>query len=103
MLVIDKASGDKTVTLRVGESFQIRLPENPATGFRWRLQSDGSPALRLVEDAFQAEASGHGSGGLRNWTFLVDDPTDTVLRFELKRSWQPAAVDSFHVVISAHN
>jgi inhibitor of cysteine peptidase len=99
MLVIDQSRNDSVAEIRVGETVRIQLSENPTTGFRWRLQADGAPALRLIQDTFEASGSAPGSGGSRCWTFAADHPGSIELRMELQRSWQPQPVRSFGITL----
>ena len=50
MLVIDQTQNGSAVETSVGDSFQLKLAENPTTGYRWQLLTDVAPALRLVQE-----------------------------------------------------
>lgn len=100
MLVIDQTRNNNAIEISVGETFRVQLSENPTTGYRWHLQTDGAPALRLVQDSFEASRSAPGGGGLRCWSFAADHPGSIELRMELRRSWQPQPVNSFGVTVS---
>lgn len=69
-LQLGEADAGREIELTVGESFTLALAENPTTGFRWQVQSDGGPACELVSDEFEPPAEGaHGRGGLHHWQF----------------------------------
>jgi inhibitor of cysteine peptidase len=99
MLLIGQKQNGGTIEVPVGESFQIQLSENPTTGYRWHLQADGSPALHLLQDTFQAPPDRYGGGGARHWTFAADRPGLVTVRYELRRSWEPAAVETFSLTV----
>jgi hypothetical protein len=50
MQAISESFDGKTVDLSVGQVIELRLKENPTTGFRWQLRRDGTPACRITED-----------------------------------------------------
>jgi inhibitor of cysteine peptidase len=99
MLVVTKNQNKETVVVGVGDMFRVELPENPTTGYRWHVASSIGAAIRLIDDSFQASSRLSGSGGLRNWTFSADHAAIVQLDMQLKRSWQPQAVDTFSVTI----
>jgi inhibitor of cysteine peptidase len=70
MLQLDESDNEREIELHVGEEFEIRLPENPTTGFRWRLASNGEPACILESNFFEtADHSPPGRGGSHYWRF----------------------------------
>ena len=69
MLYLDETYNEREIELRVGEEFEIRLPENPTTGFRWRLVSNGEPVCVLQSDFFEPSDSTPGRGGSHSWRF----------------------------------
>jgi inhibitor of cysteine peptidase len=99
MLVIDQARNNGAAEASVGDTFRVQLSENPTTGYRWHLQSVGYSVLRVIDDSFEASAGGSGVGGIRRWIFVADHLGLMVLKMELRRSWQPQAVDTFSVTI----
>jgi predicted secreted protein len=58
----------KTVSVNLGDTFLVKLPENPATGHAWDIKlSDG---LTLLSDTYKsADQSGMkvGVGGTHTW------------------------------------
>jgi len=100
MLIIDQTRNNGSADLFVGDSFRVQLSENPTTGYRWQLRSDGAPTLRLVRDSFEAPGSPPGSGGMRYWIFAAASAGSVALNIELRRSWQPQAISTFDVTVS---
>jgi predicted secreted protein len=99
MLVIDQSRNNGTADLSVGDSLRVQLSENPTTGYRWHLQSDGAPALRLVEDSMESPGSRPGAAGTRYWMFTAVAAGSVALRIELRRSWQPESIGTFEVKV----
>ena len=100
MLVIDQTQNGSAVETSVGDSFQLKLAENPTTGYRWQLRTDVAPALRLVQESFEASGSAPGGAGARCWSFAADHPGSIEIRLELRRSWQPQPANSFGVTVN---
>ena len=69
MLYLDESYNEREVELHVGEGFEICLPENPTTGFRWRLVSNGEPVCILQNDFFEPSDRTPGRGGRHYWRF----------------------------------
>lgn len=92
------------VSLRQGETFQTHLPENPTTGYRWRLDEWDSVLLEAVRDEYRPLGiPAVGAGGEHIWEFVAHAPGTVHLRFHSARSWEnaePAKSFSLHVVIS---
>lgn len=40
VLVLTRADNNRTAELRVGERLEVRLPENPTTGFSWAVDEN---------------------------------------------------------------
>ena len=67
---LDKSADGREIEVAVGDEFDITLDENPTTGFRWRVTSDGSPACALARDEFNAPNEARpGQGGSHTWQF----------------------------------
>ena len=69
MLQVDESGNNTEVVLALKQAMEIALPENPTTGFRWELKTDGQPACVLESETFDAPAGGVGKGGVRRWRF----------------------------------
>jgi inhibitor of cysteine peptidase len=99
VLQIDQSSNGGEVEVGLGESFEVRLPENPTTGYRWRLRDSAGPALEVQEDSFQPFSNRIGAGGTRRWRIMATREGVARLEMDCKRSSGQHAVDSFAVTV----
>jgi len=74
-------------SVQVGDRAEVRLPENPTTGYRWQIPSDES-RLRLVEDRFEGPQSPRGAGGVRVLVFEAVRAGQVGLHLMKSRSWE---------------
>jgi inhibitor of cysteine peptidase len=84
-----------TARIHSRDIITLRLPENPATGYRWNITAD-SGLLTLDDTYIYADPSGKmtGEGGVR---FLTLEPTTTGtehLSAVYKRSWEDNTGDN---------
>ena len=96
--------GDKgsTVTVSVGTAIEIRLPENPTTGYKWELVPIiGLPAL--TSDKYVLQGKSVGAGGERCFTITPLGFGHAEIRLFHRRAWEPpeASTESFGVLIIA--
>ena len=66
---VDENSNGAIVELTVGEVLEIQLAENRTTGFRWHVQTDGTPVCQPVDDRFESPSGPPGRGGTHTWQF----------------------------------
>jgi predicted secreted protein len=50
MISVDQNFNGQTVDLPVGQVMELRLAENPTTGYRWTFVRDGKPVCVVVAD-----------------------------------------------------
>ena len=98
VIVVDQTHSGQTLDLPVGQVMELRLAENPTTGYRWTFVADGAPACVVVGDRFEASRTGPpGQGGEHScgrsrarWSGECD------IAMQYGRSFQPdAAANSF--------
>ena len=82
-----EADNGQRAQIAAGESFEMSLPENPATGFHWKVISGGEPVCSLTNDRFEP-ASGVGGQGIHHWRFRAREPGTGEIHFALQRSWE---------------
>jgi inhibitor of cysteine peptidase len=91
MQTVDEGDDGRQIDLSLGEVLEIRLPENPTTGFRWHLAADGSPASVLAGDSFEAGGQRPGQGGRHVWRFRAATPGESAIELHYARPWQRGA------------
>jgi inhibitor of cysteine peptidase len=81
------------VELRQNETFEVRLPGNPTTGYRWVLV-DPVPPFVLVRGVarFEPDAPGlMGSPGQERWEMSAIGAGEGPLQFEYRRAGDSAS------------
>src|SRR4051812_7042368 len=69
-LTLNRAHDGRIVEVKFGDRVTVRLPETPATGFRWALDEAGSNVLQLETERNElASGTGVGGGGHRVFVF----------------------------------
>jgi inhibitor of cysteine peptidase len=71
---------------------EIRLAENPTTGYRWTVVANGAPACAMVGDRFERPTGPPGKGGQHLWQIKGIVPGDCEIAMQYRRSFQPDAV-----------
>lgn len=85
----------QTVTLTTGQELAVALPDNPTSGFAWRLGDldqgvlilDGDPQVRAAPGA-----SGPVGPDTSVWTFAAVGPGVTTVTLLSVHPWDPAGV-----------
>ncbi len=103
--VITDADKGRTIHLKVGETFELRLGANPSTGYMWYLEKESTPLLKLVHQT-QTEATEPGVGRPVFQVFKFEAKQrygEGVLHMHYVRSWEPPAPEDeqfdLHVVV----
>jgi inhibitor of cysteine peptidase len=104
------AHGDEsrsTIRLAAGARTVIELPENPSTGYGWRLNAEGSRNLALVSISDAGFAAGTASGrlvgapGLRRFEIEARKEGTATAVFDYARPWEHVAPVRRYVVTIA--
>jgi inhibitor of cysteine peptidase len=67
-MVIGEKDAGRTIELPVGTQIEISLPENPTTGFRWRLELSNADVCTIVRDEYSAPSRLlPGAPGAHSW------------------------------------
>ncbi|MGQ0839332.1 protease inhibitor I42 family protein [Actinokineospora sp.] len=93
---------DGPTELHKGDTVELRLPESPTTGYRWRWRLP--EALRMVADEHvrqPAEIGAPGAAGERRLAFDVTASGLHELRAELARPWEGEAQRALTFVLHA--
>jgi len=86
MLQFTASQTGESAKLPTGESFEISLPENPATGFRWKFTATGEPVSTMTGEDFRP-STGVGGQGIHCWRFEPHRPAESEIEMVLRRSW----------------
>ena len=85
--VYTAADNGKTVQEPLGETFGVRLQENPTTGYSWNMSvSDG---LAISGDEYIPSSGGQmvGAGGVRSFTLVTSAKGEQTATAEYRRPW----------------
>jgi inhibitor of cysteine peptidase len=69
------------ITVEAGETFDLVLPSNPSTGYRWNIvpELDGNFIELVAQDYIAEQPVKPGSGGVDVWTFRALNAGDTTI------------------------
>lgn len=93
MLRFTEGNTGQTARIPPGDFFEIALTENPSTGFRWKVNSDGAPVCTREGDEFNPGA-GVGAAGTHRWRFHAAQAGECEIGMTLERSWAGPAGDA---------
>lgn len=99
MITLDEKSNGSAVDIKVGETFEVSLPENPTTGYRWQQKS--GPAFvstRFIPDPI-AKPESIGAGGTRIWIFSASSVGSSQIDFDLVRA-SPPPMEKFSLTVN---
>ena len=82
----EKANGQQ-VDAKLGEEFEIDLPETRTAGYRWRMVTKGVPPVHLLEDNSQPNDAGVGGAGNHRWRFRAVAAGTSEIKIQYVRSW----------------
>jgi predicted secreted protein len=107
MIQVDDTFDGRDVTLQVGETLEVSLPENASTGHRWSvppgLKSALAPSLREQKETVEAHAGPPGKPGVRHLYFEAVAAGTAEIEIDYRRSWEkdapPARKFKLHVVV----
>jgi inhibitor of cysteine peptidase len=91
MLHIDESFLNQTVRVPAGQVIELRLQENPTTGFQWSLAANGRPSCTVISDRFEPHKGPPGAGGEHMWQ--IKAVHTGICRFKLlyRRPFDPGA------------
>lgn len=96
------AHADEVIRLSLGASRTIELPENPSTGYTWRIDraaSEGLDRLAITDGGHRRGANMPGAPGKHRWTIRASKAGRATIRFDYQRPWEPAPVETRSVAI----
>jgi inhibitor of cysteine peptidase len=94
--VYTEEDSGSTVNENLGEEFNVRLAENPSTGYSWNMTS--SDGLELIRDEYIPSSTPGmvvGSGGIHSFSYRAEGTGEQMLHGEYRRPWVPAGTITF--------
>ncbi len=89
MTTLAAQDSGRTVTLGVGEMFEVKLPARPTAGYRWEIVSvDTAVVRRRGEGEFVAAGNAPGAGGIATLRFEVVGAGRTKLVLAYRRPFE---------------
>jgi inhibitor of cysteine peptidase len=84
-----ESSEGETVTVHVGDTFQVHLPGNPTTGYTWEVVPSETPVCAMVgEPVFTPESDALGAPGVFEFTFEITSVGTEDLTLIYHRPWE---------------
>jgi predicted secreted protein len=104
-LVFGETDAGKTVTVALGRSFTIALPENASTGYTWRVKAVDRSLGYPKEKTIPGDTSRPGSSGVKKFTWSTKSPLSLAgqhhIVLELQRPWAETtpAAKTFEITV----
>jgi predicted secreted protein len=100
-LLITEVDRGKTFEILLGNLIVIRLPENPTSGFIWKVAEINNQILSVQDSSYSiSSSSGIGGGGAKTFVLATLTEGFTKVVLKLARDWEPQTyADSFEVAI----
>ncbi len=85
--VFTEDNNGSSVELATGDTFQVKLNENPTTGYQWALET--TAGLEILSDNFLPPATGLvGAGGIHEWDIKATASGTQQVTGVYSRSWE---------------
>ncbi|WP_294538621.1 protease inhibitor I42 family protein [uncultured Rhodoblastus sp.] len=87
--VLTEADAKAPILVRVGETIELRLSENPSTGYAWSVAFDPPDAAAVTYSHWKAQQGGAvGAPGTRDLSIAIRRAGNLVIRANNGRSWE---------------
>lgn len=96
---VEVAAGTSEVSVAVGDTLTLRLPENATTGYVWSL-AEPSPGLALEDDqSIPGAGTAVGAGGEHLFRWRASQAGDWQVTARLARAWESAPLEERHLAV----
>ncbi len=92
MIFIDQTQSGQTLDLPIGQVIELRLAENPTTGYRWTFIANGAPVCVVLSDRFERPTGPPGAGGTNMWQIKGVSLGECDISMQYRRSFQQDSV-----------
>ena len=99
-----EVDANQTIVLNTGKTFDIELPENPTTGYAWKMEVSNPSIVKEISHTYTAHDSGRlGVAGEGLWTFRTLNVGSANITASYERPWddndEPTKVITFTLQI----
>jgi inhibitor of cysteine peptidase len=101
MITIEKSQNGKKILAQKGDVVKVLLPENPTTGYLWKINSIDDKHLSYSEEEYKISGGAVGAGGMKTFYLKVINKGKSELHFALGRPWEKDTTDTFNVTIES--
>jgi predicted secreted protein len=101
-LSLDQTANNTTLTVSVGQLFEIVLDENGTTGFTWNKVAVGDPVLKLIDETTDYPNERPGQGGTRIFLFRAAQTGDAAIQLTYNRSFETGVPPSQTFAMNVH-
>jgi inhibitor of cysteine peptidase len=100
-IVLTEADNGRSIALSVGDALEIRLFENPTTGYRWEIERiDRSILTERDMTSEKSVAPVPGAGRYIVFVFNAEHAGATQLQFKRWQQWEGDVDQRFNTTIS---
>jgi inhibitor of cysteine peptidase len=93
---------DKSVKIKVRETFTIELESNPTTGYQWQENFDETK-VKLLEKKINLTSKLIGAATSEVFTFQPLTEGVSKIKLDYKRSWENEKLESLEIEVEAEN
>lgn len=101
--IYQKKDSGKKLNVIMGNSFKIKLPSNPTTGFDWHFEGLDAKSFMVVSSGFNPPNTKLvGAGGVDWWEIKALKPGQHKIRLLYYRVWEGKgkAVDKYQLIFN---
>ena len=93
-LIFNSDSNNKTVKLKIGQTFSIQLEGNPTTGYDWQIKKSAGNVVEITNDLnYQPNSNRVGGGGIYQISFQIINKGSQSINLEYLRPWEKVKAD----------
>lgn len=101
MTQLNKSDNGSNINTQIGEIIEIKLEENPTTGYIWKIVSFDEEQLINLDNTFAIVNNAIGSAGVRTYFFEVINNGNSIINLSLGNPWEQDSIDTFLVTIKS--
>lgn len=82
---------DTQISVKAGDTFTIRLEENPTTGYAWTADISDQTVVELAKEEYKQESAEEdivGAGGVKELTFKALKKGEAAVTLKYERSFE---------------